>query len=188
MATKKKENNKKVTKKQPVVAQEEVRIIKPKNYVILSLIFILTFVLVILLRNWYISYHDYELSISVLKDKLNEVTIEEIDTYLAENLDAIIYIEVSEDENSREVAEGLLNIVKERNLTDRVVYLNISSVKDKEKFLNDFSQKYGIEEKIEYYPALVLFYEGKIETFASRTESQRLNIGNVEQLFDEYEL
>lgn len=185
MATKNKANNK---KNQKEVAKEEIRVIKPKNYIILAIIFIFTLILVVGFRQWYISYKNYELSISVLKDKLNEVTIEELDTYLAENLDAILYIEVSEDENSREVAEKLFDIVKEKSLTERVVYLNISSVKDKEKFLREFSTKYSDEINLEYYPALVLFYEGKIESYVSRNKNQTLNIGDIEQLFDEYEL
>lgn len=193
MATKNKNVNNKVSKKQPPVAKEKIveeptRVIKIKNYIILGTIFIVTLLIVILLRNWYISYRDYELTIPVLKDKLNEVTVAELDTYLIENTDAIIYIEVSEDENSREVAEDLYEVVKERGLVERVVYLNISSVEDKERFFKDFSDKYMLEGSLKNYPALVLFYEGKVEKYVSKTESQNLNIGNIEQLFDEYEL
>lgn len=197
MATKKKNVNTKktsATKMQPKetnikVTEEPERIIKPKNYIILVAVFIVTFIAVILLRNWYIAYRDYQLTIPVLKDKLNEVTIAELDTYLIENTDAILYIEVSEDENSREVADDLYDIVKERELTERVVYMNISSIQDKEVFFEDFNNKYNdSDEELTSYPALVLFYEGKIEKYVSRTANQSLNIGDIEQLFDEYEL
>lgn len=197
MATKKKNVNTQktsATKMQPKetnikVTEEPERIIKPKNYIILVAVFIVTFIAVILLRNWYIAYRDYQLTIPVLKDKLNEVTIAELDTYLIENTDAILYIEVSEDENSREVADDLYDIVKERELTERVVYMNISSIQDKEVFFEDFNNKYNdSDEELTSYPALVLFYEGKIEKYVSRTANQSLNIGDIEQLFDEYEL
>ena len=192
VANKKKENkttktnNKKV--KNNEIVEVKTRKIPVNNYFILCVIFLLTFALVFGLRNWYISYRDYRLTIPVLKDKLTEVTISELDTYIAENTDAIIYIEVSEDENSREVAKDLYEVVKKRNLTNRVVYVNLSSTNDKDKLLKDFSNKYTKDQKIEYYPALVLFLDGKIEAFVSKKESQNLNIGDIEQLFDEYEL
>ena len=184
-----KEIKEKVFAKEAKNIEEPERNIKLKNYVILISIFLATFLVVIILRNQYIQYRDYQLTIPVLKDKLNEVTVAELDTYLIENTDAIIYIEVSEDENSRKVASDLYEVVKRRDLTERVVYLNISSVEDKEEFFNNFNEKYCDEgKKLSNYPALVLFYEGKVESYVSRTENQELNIGNVEQLFDQYEL
>ena len=51
MATKKKTTNNKVTKKEIKQEKEEVRKIRPKNYVILGSIFLATFALVFLL--WY---------------------------------------------------------------------------------------------------------------------------------------
>lgn len=191
-------NNKAATKKSNVkkelitakneIDKKEERIIKPQNYLILALIFIITLGLVIGLRYWYNTYRAYELKTSVLKDKLTEITLNELDTYIAENTDAIIYIEVTEDENSREVADNLVDVVKKRELTREVVYLSLSSSEDKDAFFNDFNQKYGVDEKLTNYPALVIFNEGKIEDFVSRTDKQSLNIGDIEQLFDEYEL
>lgn len=192
MATKNKNTNNKVVNKEMKVSKEqqpsEVRKIKPKNYLILSGIFLLTLALVFLLRHWYISYRDYQLTIPVLKDTLKEVTVEALDHYITANPDAIIYIEVSEDENSREVAKGLKKVVKEKNLANKIVYLNISSLVDKESFLMDFSKKYIEGEQLKNYPALVLFIDGKVDTYASRTSKQRLNIGDLAQIFDQYEI
>lgn len=179
----------KVFEKETKKIEEPERIIKLKNYIIVILMFLATFLLVLVLRNRYILYKEYQLTIPVLKDKLNEVTVAELDTYLTENTDAIIYIEVSEDENSRAVSEDLYEVVKKRGLTERVVYLNISSVEDKEGFFKKFNEKYCDEAKeLSNYPALVLFYDGRVESYVSRTENQQLNIGNIEQLFDQYEL
>ncbi len=179
----------KVFDKEPKKIEEPERVIKLKNYIIVISMFIATFLLVLVLRNRYISYREYKLTIPVLKDKLNEVTVLELDTYLTENTDAIIYIEVSEDENSRAVSEDLYEVVKNRGLTERVVYLNISSVENKEEFFANFNEKYCDEGKeLSNYPALVLFYEGRVESYVSRTENQQLNIGDIEQLFDQYEL
>jgi len=187
MATsKKKEKTKDVKKKN--IEKEERRVIKPKNYIILGIIFVGMAFAVFLLRYWYISYRDYQLTIPVLKGHLNEVTVAELDHYITANPDAIIYIEVSEDENSRSVAKDLIELVKERELTNRVVYLNLSHENDKNKFFEDFSNKYMENQELEKYPALILFIDGKVETFVSRTKKQRLNIGNIEQLFDQYEL
>ena len=188
MATKKKTTTNKEIKKEVKVVKEEVRKIKPKNYIILGAIFLATFALVFLLRYWYNSYRDYKLTIPVLKGTLNEVTIAELDHYITANPDAVIYIEVSEDENSREVAKDLKRVIKERNLANKVVYINISSEEDKNIFFEDFSKKYMNDEKLQHYPALVLFIDGKVDAYVSKTNKQSLNIGDVEQIFDQYEL
>lgn len=185
MATKKKSTNKKEIKKE---LKEEVRKIRPKNYLILGAIFLVTLALVFLLRYWYISYQNYKLSIPVLKDTLMEITHDELDHYITANPDAVIYIEVSEDENSREVAKDLKEVIKERNLANKVVYLNISSIEDKDAFFTDFSKKYLKEDVLTNYPALVLFLDGKIDAYVSKTNRQKLNIGDIAQIFDQYEL
>lgn len=192
--TTKKENKKEknINKKKELInevkKEESVRKIKSKNYLILGFIFIITLIIVLVLRQWYISYRNYQLTIPVLKDLLKEVTIQEMDHYIIDNPDTIIYIEVTEDENSRNVAKELKSVIKERNLANKIVYLSLSSVSDKEKYLNDFSDKYLSGEKLEYYPALVLFIDGKIEAYVSKSKNQHLNVGQIEQLFDEYEL
>lgn len=190
MATKKKTTNNSTTKKEKVVKveKEEVRKIRPKNYIVLGAIFLATFALVFLLRFWYNAYRDYKLTIPVLKGTLNEVTLAELDHYITANPDAVIYIEVSEDENSREVAKDLKNVIKERNLANKVVYINISSEEDKTAFFENFSKKYMNNEKLQHYPALVLFIDGKVDAYVSKTSKQELNVGDVEQIFDQYEL
>ena len=188
MATKTKQAQPKVNKNNIRNKAEEERIIKPKNYIIVGALFLITVLFVMLLRFWYISYNNYQLTIPILKDKITEVTVTELDTFLVENPEPIVYIEVSEDENSREVAKKLIEVVKKRNLTERVVYINLSSVENKDAFFADFTAKYMDEGKLEHYPAVVIFSEGKVLSYVSKTEKQNLNIGNVEQLFDEFEL
>ena len=63
-----------------------------------------------------------------------------------------------------------------------------SSVKNKNEFLKDFSKKYSDGKKIENYPVLALFIDGKVDAYVSRTNKQRLNVGDVAQIFDQYEL
>lgn len=183
--------NKKVVKKQSDVIEEKTEKavkIRTKNYLILTGIFLATFALVFLLRYWYISYRDYQLTIPVLKDTLKEITVAELDHYITATPDAVIYIEVSDDENSREVASGLKDVVKERNLANKLVYLNLSTVEDKETFFKDFSAKYMNDKKLSHYPALVLFIDGKVDAHVSKTSRQSLNIGDIAQIFDQYEL
>jgi len=190
MATKKKQlQPKKITNKELLKNEvTEERIIEPKNYLMVFAIFLITAFFVLLFRHWYISYENYQLTIPVLKDKITEVTVNELDTFLTENPDPIVYIEVSEDENSRSVANDLISLVKKRNLTDRVVYINLSNIENKDAFFSDFTAKYMNGNKLEYYPAMVIFSDGKVLAYVSKTENQALNIDDVEQMFDEFEI
>ncbi len=165
---------------------EPMRRIGIQNYIVVIVIFLLTIGVVWGLRNWYISYQKYQLTIPVLKGTLKEIAVNEIDNYITENDDAIIYFEVSNEEESRKVSKGLIDIVKEKNLTDRVVYLNLASLTDKDSFLKEFSSKY-IEKEINY-PSIVVFNDGKASLVATKTQNKKLRASDIAQLFDEHEI
>lgn len=168
------------------IENEPTRRIGIQNYIAVIVIFLVTIGVVWGLRNWYISYQNYQLTIPVLKGTLKEIAVNEVDNYITENDDAIIYFEVSNEEESRKVSKGLIDIVKEKNLTDRVVYLNLSSLTDKDSFLKEFSSKY-LEKEINY-PSIVVFNDGEASLFATKTKNKKLRASDIAQLFDEHEI
>lgn len=174
--------NKKKNKK------EEIKKIPLKNYIIVMAIFAVSISLAIFLRDWYISYQNYEKTIPVLDGIIGEVRYNEIHNYISDNQSGIIYMGVADDENCRELEEDLVKVIEERHLKDKIVYFNISDIEDKELLLKEFNDKYVVEDKIYTYPSIMLMEDGKVVAFKSKTASQNLLISDVEQLFDEYEV
>jgi len=174
--------NKKVSKK------EELKKIPVKNYIIVVIIFTISVVLAFFLRNWYISYQDYQKTIPVLEGVISEVRYNEIDNYIGDNQSVIIYIGVAEDDDCRELEKDLKKVIEKRHLKDKIVYFNISDVADKELLLKEFNDKYSLGDKIYAYPAIVLIEEGKIIDSRSKNASRNLLVSDIEQLLDEYEI
>ena len=174
--------------KKEIDKKEELRKIPIKNYVITVVIFIVSISFAIFLRNWYKSYQDYEKTIPVLSGVVSEVRYNEIDNYISDNQNAIIYIGVATDDNCRKLEKSLKKVIEKRHLKEKIVYFNITDVADKELLLKEFNDKYAVEDKIYTYPAIILIEDGKVADFRSKNASKDLLVSDVEQLFDEYEV
>jgi len=174
--------NKKVSKK------EELRKVPLKNYIIVVIIFVLSISLAVFLRDWYMSYQDYEKTIPVLDGIISEVRYNEIHNYIGDNQSVILYIGVADDEDCREFEYDLKKVIEKRHLKNKIVYFNISDVEDKELLLTEFNDKYSINNRISAYPAIVLIEDGKVINFISKTASDNLSISDVEKLLDDYRI
>ena len=170
--------------------KEEKRVVGIKNYLILFAICIVTIVAAFGVRQRYIVYQEYELSKSVLKGKINEVSREELTSYIYAHPDAILFVQVNDDSNSRSVGKKLYKILRKRNLLNDSVYINLGSISNKNDFYEEFNNNYTKDSKLKLnnYPALVIFSDGKIKDIVSKTKSKSLDIGDIEQMFDEYEM
>lgn len=162
--------------------------IPTKNYVIVIVIFIISFILIILGANWYKNYREYQLTIPVISGYINEIGEQELDNYLFENHDTLLYIGTSEDNNCRSLEKELKDFIKKHNLRDQIIYINLNNVENKDSFISNFNDKYATKEKIDNYPTFIIIQNGKILDFISKSNNQKLYIDDIEQLLEEYEL
>lgn len=159
-----------------------------KNYIIVGIIFCLSFTLILLGGKWYKNYREYQLTIPVISGYVNEVSKQEIDNYLLENNDTMIYIGKSDDNNCRTLEKDLKTFIKKYNLRDQIIYIDLNKMNDKETFIRNFNNKYATNKQIDTYPAFVILEDSKILDLVSKTKTQPLNIDDIEQLLEEYEL
>lgn len=165
---------------------EKPREIDPKNYVVVTIIFIISFLIVLFLFHLYNSQVKYRESIPVIRGTLAEITEKDVDNYFLENDDFLLYIGVSNDGNSRKLEEDMKEVLTARNLLD-TVYLNITEVKNKQEFYNVFNSKYTENEKLNDYPAFLIVSDKKVIGLVQR-EKQKLTIGDIEHLLDANEI
>lgn len=170
--------------------KEEKRVVGIKNYFILAIICIVTIVIAFGIRQRYVAYKEYELSKSVLKNKINEVSSEELASYIYAHPDAILFVQVNDDSNSRSVGKKLYKVLQKRNLLNDSVYINLGNISDKTDFYKEFNDNYckDSKNKLNNYPALIIFNDGKLKDMVSKSKKKSLDIGDIEQLFDEYEM
>lgn len=97
------------------------------NYVIVAIIFVITAILVLILRNIYLDRKIEEPTNDRLKI-LSEIKEDDLKSYLVENTDIVIYISHAKDEELRAFEETLNNYIKENDLAKQIVYLNLDEV------------------------------------------------------------
>ena len=70
---------------------------------------------------------DNILSESYIIDYLTEIKYEEIDSYILEQPNAIIYVSNSKEEDSRNFERKFSKLIKKYNLENQIVYININN-------------------------------------------------------------
>lgn len=168
--------------------KESIKRVPFKNYIIILAVFAVITTLALFLRGWYNSYQEYQNTIPVLNGIVNEVKYNEVYNYIDDNQSVIIYIGEAEDEDSRNFETKLVKLIKKENLQDKIVYFNIGDVTDKNLVITEFNTKYAHDKKLSTYPAFIIFSEGKIIDFRSKTAGSNLTIDMVDEMLNEYKI
>lgn len=166
--------------------RRKTREIPQKNYITYGLIVFFTLAASISMFVIYENHKNYLSNIPVLRGIAREIESKDLNEYLKENEDVILYFGVANDENSREVEEDLKDLINRKNLD--IVYVNLGNVEKINDFYKTFNSNYsnGTVE-LSNYPAFVLVHDQKIVDLVQRNE-RKLFIGDIEQLVDVYEI
>ncbi len=162
-----------------------------RNYFIYFLVVLFTISLVIYLRSWYRSYLAYQLTIPVIDGYLHEIKYNELDNYILENPDFVLYMCTSNDKECRDYEREFRKIVRKYNLKDRIIYLNLTDhIKNKDNtLLNinlDISSMMNEELFFHSYPSISIFKEKKLHDLIIVNNSSTLD--EVVQFLEEYEI
>ena len=137
------------------------------NYIIVIAIMLVSMFSIILLRNLYVTREENKLSIPVLRDVLmHELTSSEVDNYINENPDVVMYIGVSKDKKCRSFESDIKSYLINNNLGYDIVYVNLDS-DEVDSFFNSFNENYGGDNRLNQYPAFVSIKNGKLEDILS---------------------
>lgn len=130
------------------------RVISKKNYVYLGLIIIFSLMIVYYVYLWHQSYKESLLSSSVIDDYLNVIQFNEIDDYVMENKDVVLYVSVLGNEKINDFEMRFINTICDYSLRDFILYMDVSDL-DKSDVFEKFGN--GLE-----YPYIVIYTNGNI--------------------------
>ena len=147
-----------------ILNKEKERVIPPKNYLYLALIIIASILLIIYLLKWYKTYNDSKLYTGILNEYLQVINYNELNDYIIENKDAVIYVSILGNEEIRKFENKFKNTITDNNLRNNILYLDITN-EEKEKV----KEKLKINNNLPY---LVVFTNGKITDTYSISESK----------------
>ena len=128
-----------------------------KNYIILSIIFIITIGLLFYFINIYNLKKEYLNSTNVRLAFLKEINESDLDNYISENSEFILYISNSESEEYKSLENKLKKYRKEEYMRN-VIYLNSKDLSS--DFINKLDN-YS-DNKISSIPNIIVFDENRI--------------------------
>lgn len=132
-----------------------MRQIPVKNYVLAVFIVVSTILITLIAANIYMNRNDYN-NKNYLKD-LNEIKLEEIENYIVEAHDIMIYVTNSESTN-KIIDKKFKDMIKDNDYNQDVVYLNLNDID--ELLYKSFKDKYGVSDTKNN--TLFIFKDGKL--------------------------
>lgn len=134
-----------------------------KNYIILGLVVLLTLGLVYYFYLWYITYEESKLNETIMDRYLEVLNYNELNDYIVENRNAMIYTSVLEDNDIRKFEIKFKNIVVKNALKDKILYMDMTDIfKDKIKY-TELRNSYQINNyNITNVPCILVFKDAKL--------------------------
>jgi len=173
------------------MAEKSVKIIPRKNYIIFFVFFMLTVLGLIYIIQSYKEYKEVSENEPIIMNYINkELNYEELDEYLIDNDQAIIYLGISNDELSRNFEKEFGNEIERRELQDKIIYINLSDMKkNNANYLNLINTRHnqGNEIELKKIPAILIFKDRMLVDMIY-ADSDGLNIGYVINLLIKHEM
>lgn len=134
--------------------KEKVREIPLKNYIYLFIVLLGSVLFLIYVYTWYETYKENKLKAGILNDYLTIINYNELDDYIIENKNAILYVSVLGNENTSKFEEKFKNSIIDNNLKNDILYLDLTN-----ENIPLATKKLQIDDN---FPYLVIYTNGKI--------------------------
>ena len=145
--------------------KEEKRIVPLKNYVILGIIIVVTLLLLHYFYMWFDAYNETKLNRPILDKYMEVINYNELDNYLIENPNTIIYVSVLEDSEIRNFEKKLKELFKNGEIQSDILYLDITEDIKNTKIKNEIRNKYSINSvSILDVPAIMVVDNGEVKS------------------------
>jgi hypothetical protein len=147
--------------------------IPKKNYFILGIILIISCILVYYINTWYSLYQYEKRGSSPITTYMEIINYNEVENYIAENSDAIIYVSKSNNLKIRKFEEDNEKLFKKLELNYNILYMDAKDVN------KDLKIKYNVNE----YPT-ILFFKNKRLVNKYVLELDNINYSDMKSIID----
>lgn len=172
-------------------SKEETKEIPVKNYLVLGIIVVITLLAFVYLLSWFKQYNDSKINTPIITSTLREVEYNNIDTVLQERDVLIMYMCTTDESVCRSFEKKFVKYIKDNNLSEDIIYLNLGYDRDENNLLNKVYNQYKSDKlvkKVYEYPTLLIFNGGKIIDILSSNGKNKLTIEEVDLFLEGYEL
>lgn len=159
---------------------------KIKKYIILFGIYLITIMLVFYISSWYKTVQEHYKNNSVIPEVVSEITAVELESFVIDNPNIIVYVASSSDETIKDYEKILKKMITDNDIQNEVVYINL----DKEENINliDTIKVNYLADNLKkistiFTPNLFYFEDGKI-TDMVYIRTSGLTKNNTENFFE----
>lgn len=164
--------------------------IATKNYIILTVLILGTLLACLYLFTWYKQYHETKLQTPVITEVVSEVKLDNLNTVLQERDFLILYMCTSSQTVCRTFEEKLGDYIKQEELVDDFVYLNLGYNSDEKNYITTIYNRYKHEDlvkKVYRYPSIFIFKDGKIVDLLS-SNKKNISMTKVKEFLEGYDI
>lgn len=129
-----------------------------KNYIVLSIILLLTIIVVIYFYMWYGEFKMNKMNDPIMDEYLTVINYNELENYLIENNNVIIYASSLNDEKTRKFEKKLKTVINDYSFNNDILYLDLTEIKKDEKLYNAFKEDYNLSN----LPCILFFYQEQV--------------------------
>ena len=162
-----------------------------KNYLFLTIIIVITLLAFVYLFSWFKQYNESKVNTPIITSTLREVEYNNLDTVLKERDVLVMYMCTTDESVCRSFEKKFVTYIKDNNLTEDIIYLNLGYNTDENNLLNKVYNEYksdSLVKKVYEYPTLLIFNNGKIVDVLSSNGKDKLTIDDVDMFLEGYEL
>ena len=144
------------------------REIPVKNYAILGVVIVITMLFLYYFYMWVDVYKESKINIPILDRYMMVINYNELDNYLVENPNTIVYVSVLEDENIRSFEKKVKNKYKNNEIEKDILYMNITEDIKDDNVRNEMIGEYSLNSlDITNVPCVLVFNDGMLKSVYS---------------------
>ena len=145
-----------------------LRKIPKKNYVILGVVILFTMFLLYYFYMWVDVYKESKINIPIMDKYMSVINYNELDNYIVENPNTIVYVSVLENEEIREFEKKFKNKYKNKEIDNEVLYMNVTSEFKDSDIKKEIKSKYSLGNvDVTDVPCILVFYDGVVSSIYS---------------------
>ena len=151
---------------------DELRKVPFKNYIILGVVTLITIFILYYFQLWVDAYKESKINIPILDKYMSVINYNELDNYLVENPNTIVYVSVLEDEVIRDFEKKFKAKYKNKKIENEILYMNVTEDIKNDDIRDDMTSKYKINDlDLLDVPCVLVFNDGLLKSIYSISDN-----------------
>ena len=149
-----------------------LRKIPTKNHIILGVVILLTLLTLYYFYMWVDVYKESKINIPIMDKYMTVINYNELDNYVVENPNTIVYVSVLEDDRIREFEKQFKNKYRNNEIENDVLYMNITDDIRNTNIKEDMDDRYVLNDlSITDVPCVLVFNDGLLKSIYSVSDN-----------------